>query len=103
MCPNSKSVSSRIKVCTGDHILIPNIHQSHNFRVSGIPEINWITQANSEQIGHGPVNKVEVIIIIESWGIKNFCRDLVNSSLFFGFLDFDVLWNLNEWAWKESV
>ncbi len=42
MSSDGQSVSGRVEVRAGDHILISDIDQSHDFRVSSIPQVNWV-------------------------------------------------------------
>ena len=103
MRSNSKGISSGVKVGTGDHILIPNIDQPHNLRVSCIPQVDRVAKPDGQEIGHGPVNEIKIVVVVKAWGVEDFCWDFVDSSLLFGLLDFGVLWNLDEGVGEESV
>ncbi len=64
MRPHGKGISSGIEIGTGDHVLIPHIHQPHNLRVPSIPQIHRITQTHSQQVCHRPVDQVEVVVVV---------------------------------------
>lgn len=103
MSSDSQSVASGVEIGAGNHIFVSDIDQSYDFGVSCIPQVNRIAQAHSQQISHRPINQIKIIIVVKSGSIQNFSWDFVDSSLFFGLLDFSLFGNLNQRVGKQSV
>lgn len=66
MGSNSEGISSGVEIGTGDHILIADIDQPDDLWVSCIPEVHGVAEPDGQEIGHGPVNEIKVVVVVEA-------------------------------------
>lgn len=55
-----------------------------DFRISSVPQVNAGGKTNCEEVLRGPVNEIEVVVILEGGRVQYFDGDLVDPSFLRG-------------------
>jgi hypothetical protein len=96
--PHAQDVGGRTRAGTGHQVVGRQLHKSDHLRVPRVPEVDGIAESHCQQVSGGPVDQVEVEVVVEGGRVEDLGGDLANLTVLL-LLDGEVVFG----ELKESI